>query len=73
MSVTAAFRTTINVSGMTCAHCTAAVTKEIAAIAGVLDVDVELDSGMVTISSERALAPAELAAAVDEAGYQVAS
>ncbi len=71
MGVTAPFRTTITVGGMTCAHCTAAVTKEVAAIPAVLDVEVDLHTGKVTISSERALSPAELAAAVDEAGYRV--
>ncbi len=71
MGVTTPFGTTITVSGMTCAHCTAAVTKELTAIAGVQDVAVELDSGIVTITSSRALSAAELAAAVDEAGYRV--
>jgi len=72
MGVTAPFRTTVTVVGMTCGHCTSAVSSELAAIAGVQDVDVTLVSGAVTVASERQLSRAELAAAVAEAGYGLA-
>ena len=39
--------------------------------AGVRTVDVDLPSGLVTIASDAPLADASVAAAVDEAGYEV--
>jgi copper chaperone len=64
---------TYTVTGMTCGHCVGAVQQEIGAIAGVGAVDVELATGNVTVQSTRPLDRAEIAAAVDEAGYQLAS
>ncbi|HEY9558190.1 MAG TPA: cation transporter [Acidimicrobiales bacterium] len=64
---------TYTVTGMTCGHCVAAVTEEVSKIAGVTNVDVELDSGRVTVESEGPVDDAALAAAVDEAGYSLAS
>ena len=60
------------VKGMTCEHCVAAVTEEVGKLAGVTQVDVDLPTGAVTVESADALDPAEFAAAVDEAGYEVA-
>jgi copper chaperone CopZ len=57
---------------MTCGHCVAAVTEEVSKLDGVSNVDVDLASGAVTVSSERPLDPSAFAAAVDEAGYEVA-
>jgi len=64
--------TTIHVKGMTCDHCVAAVRGEIATIAGVDDVSVDLSSGAVTIVSVEPLDHAALRDAVDEAGYELA-
>jgi copper ion binding protein len=63
---------TYQVAGMTCGHCVAAVTREVEALEPVTDVRVELESGDVTVTSERPLTDDEIAAAVDEAGYQLA-
>jgi copper ion binding protein len=63
---------TYQVTGMTCGHCVAAVTREVEALESVTDVRVELESGDVTVTSERPLTDDEIAAAVDEAGYQLA-
>jgi copper ion binding protein len=63
---------TYQVTGMTCGHCVAAVTREVEALEPVTDVRVELESGDVTVTSERPLTDDEIAAAVDEAGYQLA-
>jgi copper chaperone len=57
------------VTGMTCAHCVASVSEEVGEISGVTDVRVDLPSGGVTVTSDRPLSRAEVAAAVDEAGY----
>lgn len=66
--------TTITVSGMTCAHCEAAVKEELGGLNGVTDVAVDLNPGgdsPVTITSSTALDDAAIRAAVDEAGYEV--
>ncbi|MFW0794325.1 copper ion binding protein [Gordonia sp. CPCC 205515] len=60
------------VTGMTCAHCVASVSEEIGEISGVRGVDVTLDSGAVEVTSDRELDRDEVAAAVAEAGYQLA-
>lgn len=72
MTVQAAHRTTVTVTGMTCEHCARSVTEELSAVSGVLSVDVTLSSGRVTISSDRELNGTEIAGAVTEAGYQLA-
>jgi copper chaperone CopZ len=72
MSVETPFRTTVTVVGMTCGHCTSSVQEEVGEIAGVRSVDVELASGAVTITAERALSRSEIEAAVVEAGYTLA-
>ncbi|MGN2635928.1 heavy-metal-associated domain-containing protein [Nocardia takedensis] len=64
--------TTYTVKGMTCGHCVSAVRKEIGAIEGVTAVDVDLASGAVRVDSTDPVAEADIVAAVDEAGYEVA-
>ena len=64
-------QTTINVSGMTCGHCVSAVTMELSLLPSVTEVDVDLESGQVTITSDAALKQAQLATAIDEAGYEL--
>lgn len=61
------------VTGMTCSHCVNAVTEEVAAIAGVAEVSVDLASGSLTVVSDAAVPFAEIERAVDEAGYTVAA
>lgn len=61
--------TTYTVAGMTCAHCVSAVTQEVSALAGVDTVDVDLDTGAVTVTSAAELDLAAVREAVDEAGY----
>lgn len=59
-----------NVPGMTCGHCESAVRGELAKVAGVTEVEVDLTSKAVRIvgaSLERDL----LVAAIDEAGFEV--
>jgi copper chaperone len=61
------------VSGMHCAHCASAVTEEVSAVTGVTDVKVDLDSGQLIVTSETAIPFQSIEAAVDEAGYSVAT
>ncbi len=66
--------TTYRVAGMTCDHCVGAVTGELSQVPGVTDVHVELVAGgasAVTVRSADPLETAAVAAAVDEAGYEL--
>ena len=63
---------TYTVTGMTCSHCVNAVHSEITHIPGVTDVRVDLASGALTVTSEQPVDDAAVAAAVDEAGYDLA-
>jgi copper ion binding protein len=65
--------TVYTVSGMTCGHCVSAVSEEIGKLEGVDGVQVDLASGMVTVTSAAALEATAVAAAVEEAGYELVS
>lgn len=64
---------TYRVQGMTCDHCVGAVKGEIVKLAGVTDIDVDLATGEVVVTSDHALDPEAVRAAVDDAGYELAS
>ena len=64
--------TTHTVTGMPCDHCVNAVRTEVSRIPGVTGVEVELSTGHVVVTSEGPLDDGAFAAAVDEAGYEVA-
>jgi copper chaperone len=61
----------LKVSGMTCGHCAAAVSKAVRAVPSVSDVKVDLETGKVTVLGN----PDEQAirAAIVEEGYEVES
>jgi copper chaperone CopZ len=63
--------TTYRVAGMSCGHCVSAVTAELTKIGGVAGVDVSLEAGEVTVTSDAALDEADVAAAIDEAGFEL--
>jgi copper ion binding protein len=65
--------TTYTVTGMTCGHCVSSVSAEVGALPGVSEVDVDLATGAVTVTSEQPLQLDAVRAAVDEAGYQLAA
>ena len=56
------------VPGMSCDHCTAAVTGEVMKVGGVAGVDVDLDSKLVSVHGT-AVDAVSVVAAIDEAGY----
>jgi len=58
------------VQGMTCSHCVASVTEEVSEVAGVVDVDVELESGRLVVRGAD-VSDEAVRAAVAEAGYEV--
>ena len=66
---------TYRVTGMTCEHCVQAVTEELTALDGVTAVTIDLAAGgtsAVTVHSSAPLDQADVAEAVDEAGYVLA-
>ena len=63
---------TYTVDGMTCGHCVAAVSSEVGKVPGVESVDVDLASGRLTVLGA-GYDDAAIRAAVDEAGYTLAS
>lgn len=65
--------TVYSVKGMTCGHCVSAVSTEIGKLDGVAGVEVDLATGAVTVSSTTPLETAQVAAAVEEAGYELVS
>ncbi|GAA1001003.1 heavy-metal-associated domain-containing protein [Nocardiopsis tropica] len=64
-----AVETTYTVTGMTCGHCASSVREEISEIGGVTGVDVNVETGAVTVASEAELTRDQVEAAVTEAGY----
>jgi copper chaperone len=62
---------TYSVPGVSCGHCRAAITAEVALVRGVASVDVDLDAKRVTVAGEQ-LDDGAARAAIDEAGYDVA-
>jgi copper chaperone len=64
-------RFTYSVPGVSCGHCRAAITAEVALVPGVGSVDVDLEARRVTVAGEQ-LDDGAIRAAIDEAGYDVA-
>ena len=64
-------QTMYRVTGMTCAHCADAVTREVTAVEGVESVEVSVDGGTVLVRGEQ-VSDDLVRAAIDEAGYAVA-
>lgn len=59
------------VEGMSCGHCLEAVTEEVQRIPGVEVLGVDLDGGTLRVRGEAH--EAAIRAAVEEAGYELAS
>ncbi|MGW7429070.1 cation transporter [Streptomyces sp. NPDC054861] len=70
-AVADATTTVYAVTGMTCGHCRTAITTSVGALDGVLSVDVDVDGGRVTVTTGGAPDDAAIAAAVDDAGYEL--
>ncbi len=65
-------QTTIDVSGMTCAHCEKAVKDALEALKGVTGVEVHLNTGKVDVTYDDAqVTIAAMRAAIEEQGYDV--
>ena len=59
------------VPGMSCGHCSAAITHEVEKVEGVTGVAVDLEVKRVRVSGNR-VDDAAVRAAIDEAGYDTA-
>ena len=59
------------VSGMSCAHCTTAVTGEVEQVSGVSAVEVDLDTKRVVVRGE-GVSDDAVREAIREAGYEAA-
>ena len=62
---------TLKVTGMTCGHCVAAVTKALQEVPGVESADVSLEKGQAVVQG--AADPTALIEAVKEEGYEAES
>lgn len=60
-----------SVPGVTCEHCRAAIVKEVDVVAGVQSVEVDLEQKLVNVRGV-GLSDADVRAAIDEAGYDIA-
>jgi copper chaperone len=66
--ISAAAELVYRADGMTCEHCRIAVTAEIADVAGVRAVDVDLDTKLIRVHGTD-LDSAAVVGAIDAAGY----
>lgn len=63
---------TMNVEGMSCGHCKAAVEEELGKLEGVERSNADLEKGIVEVSyDEGRVTHEDLVGAVEEAGYEV--
>ena len=62
---------TYTVSGMTCGHCALSVREEVGEVRGVDEVDVDLDSGRLSVGGA-GFSDEDVRAAVESAGYELA-
>jgi copper chaperone len=68
--MTAETTRTYSVPGVSCDHCRAAITDEVAKVDGVAGVDVDLAAKTVTVAGD--VDDVAVVAAIDEAGYEIA-
>jgi copper chaperone len=59
------------VDGVHCEHCVMSIREEVSEVQGVEQVDVDLETKIVTVRGQR-LEDASLRAAIEEAGYEAA-
>ncbi|QSX08083.1 heavy-metal-associated domain-containing protein [Alkalibacter rhizosphaerae] len=61
----------LNVEGMSCSHCVAAVTKAVSALEGVANVEVSLENKTATVEYEAPATVDAMKAAIEDQGYDV--
>ncbi|ASF41537.1 copper chaperone [Halobacillus halophilus] len=66
-------QTTIKVEGMTCEHCEKAVTGALKELDGVEEVQVDLATGNVEVSTSKEVSREAMADTIEDQGYDVVS
>ena len=61
------------VPDVSCQHCVAAITEEVAKVPGVVEVDVDLARKRVTVRDDGSASDVAIRAGIAEAGYDVAA
>ncbi len=62
---------TVKVKGMSCQHCVMSVTKALKAVAGIGEVDINLQTGEVTYTETKPVDPAMVRQAITMTGFEV--
>jgi len=62
---------TIKVKGMNCQHCVASVTKALAEIEGIFDVQVNLEKGEATYNEKSPVSEQTIKDAISRIGFEV--
>jgi copper chaperone len=62
---------TIKIEGMSCGHCTAAVTKALSAIDGLTDVKVDLEKKEASYTETKPVSLETIKAAITKIGFSV--
>jgi copper chaperone len=63
--------TTLKVNGMSCGHCSMAVTKALSEIAGLSNVRVDLEQGTASFESAGPVDMQKIVEQIEKAGYEV--
>lgn len=63
----------IQIEGMSCSHCAAAVTKALSGVSGTSGVKVHLKKNQAVLKTDDSVTDAQLEKAVEEAGYKAVS
>lgn len=61
-----------SVPDVSCDHCVSAITRELAQIGGVQNVQVDLQQKKVTVVSDDTVADERIREGIDEAGFDIA-
>lgn len=64
---------TYRVPEVSCQHCVAAITDELTKLGGVHQVDVNLETKLVTVKHDDAVSDDQLRHGIAEAGYDIAA
>lgn len=62
---------TIKVKGMSCQHCVASVTRALSEIAGITDVQVNLEKGEATFNEQNPVSSETIKDAITKIGFEV--
>lgn len=63
----------LKVKGMSCQHCVMSVTKALAQLEGIKDVQVDLAKGEVRFDNTEGITSDQIQKAISDAGYEIVS